>query len=181
MRGLNLQMNASLKDNLLKTFTACGISIEENRGIPVVKADTSILIELMAHLKNNPECSFNVLIDLTAVDYLNKRPSDRRFDVVYLLWSTSSMQRVRVKVTVPEGKEVPTLTGLWKGANWPEREVFDLFGIVFAGHPVMERILMPEIYRDYPLRKDFPLEGVGEDYLIESILIDTDTSVNGNK
>lgn len=181
MRGLNLQLNDSLKNNLLIAFTACGISIEENRGIPVVQADSSILIELMTHLKNNPECSFDVLMDLTAVDYLNKRPPDRRFDVVYLLWSSASMQRVRVKVTVPEGKEVPTLTGLWKGANWPEREVFDLFGIVFTGHPVMERILMPEIYRDYPLRKDFPLEGVGEDYLIESILIDTNDNVAGNK
>lgn len=180
MRCLNREMNSALSDHLLSKFPHSMIAVGDNRGMTVVNADISILNELMMHLKNSPDCSFNVLIDLTAVDYLYKRPADSRFDVVYLLWSTSTMQRVRVKVTVPEGKDVPTVSGIWKGANWPEREVFDLFGIRFSGHPVMERILMPENYRDYPLRKDFPLEGKGEDYLIESILIKDTANSNGN-
>ena len=67
-------------------------------------------------------------------------------------------------------KNPPSMTGLWKGANWPEREVFDLMGITFENHPLMERLIMPDGYLGHPLRKDFPLKGIGEDYLIESIL-----------
>jgi NADH-quinone oxidoreductase subunit C len=171
MRGLNTELNTALKHHLLGPGSPPLVSVEENRGILVVQTSPPELIGLMNYLKTDPACNFNVLIDLTAVDYLNKRAPEERFDVVYLLWSTSTMQRIRVKVTVAEGSAVPTISGIWKGANWPEREVFDLFGIVFQDHPVMERIIMPENFRGHPLRKDFPLEGRGEDYLIESIMI----------
>ncbi len=175
MRGLKPELNTALRNQLTSEFDPLNFPIEENRGILVIQTDPSDLVTLMTYLKSNPACSFDVLIDLTAVDYLNKKSPDRRFDIVYLLWSTATMLRVRVKVTVAENIKVPTVSGIWKGANWPEREVFDLFGIEFSGHPVMERILLPENFRGYPLRKDFPLEGIGEDYLIESILIEPST------
>ncbi len=181
MRGLKPELNTALKEHLTGTCYWPELLIEENRGIIVVQPDVSVLINLMTHLKTNPACNFNVLIDLTAVDYLNKKTPDERFEVVYLLWSTATMQRIRVKVTIADGVKVPTVSGIWKGANWPEREVYDLFGIEFSGHPVMERILMPENFQGNPLRKDFPLEGRGEDYLIESILIDPPLSGSGNK
>lgn len=171
MRGLNSTLNTKL----LERLSNCGIDglrAEEDHGIVVIRTYAPRLLELMEFLKNDNDCGFNVLIDLTAVDYLDKKAAVDRFEVIYLLWSTTTMQRVRVKVSAPEGSMVPSVTGIWKGANWPEREVFDLFGIEFGNHPVMERIIMPENYRGHPLRKDFPLEGIGEDYLIESILID---------
>lgn len=180
MRGLKPELNTALKNHLTEGAWA-GLDINENRGILELKADISIFIKLMNYLKENSACSFNVLMDLTAVDYLHKRPDVQRFDLVYLLWSTASMQRVRVMVTAGVNEKIPTVSGIWKGANWPEREVYDLFGIEFTGHPVMERILMPENFRGHPLRKDFPLEGIGEDYLIESILIEPDSGDTGNK
>ena len=78
--------------------------------------------------------------------------------------------RVRVILPVDEGEKVPSITSLWVGANWPEREVYDLMGIPFEDHPDQRRILMPENYKGHPLRKDFPLQGVGEDYLIQELL-----------
>lgn len=171
MRGLNSEKNSALRAHLAERFPLPGFSIDDNRGILCAYTRPGDLIELMNYLKNDPACGFNVLIELTAADYLNKRPADLRFDVIYMLWSTATMQRIRIKVTLAEGEKIPTVSGIWKGANWPEREVFDLFGIEFSGHPVMERIIMPENFRGHPLRKDFPLAGAGEDYLIESILI----------
>lgn len=170
MRGLKPEHSISLKEKIQQHFPQ--LNVEINRGIPVIRTETGMLPDLMNLLKNDSSFGFNVLIELTAVDYLAKREPGSRFDIVYMLWSTDTMQRVRVVTTAGEGDKVPTMTGLWKGANWPEREVFDLFGVEFSGHPVMERIVMPEEFRGHPLRKDFPLEGRGEDYLIESILID---------
>lgn len=180
MRGLNTERAEALKEHLSRTSLWPDISMEENCGISVIQAKAYILVTLMKHLKSDPTCRFNVLIDLTAVDYLDQRPAEQRFDIVYLLWSTDTMQRVRVKVTAAEGEKVPSVSEIWKGANWPEREVFDLFGIEFSGHPVMERIIMPENFRGYPLRKDFPLEGTGGDYLIESILIEPSPDGSGD-
>ncbi len=180
MRGLNSTLNTGL----LERLSNCGIDglrAEIEQGIVVIRTYAPRLLDLMEFLKNDKDCGFNVLTDLTAVDYLDKKAAVDRFEIIYLLWSTSTMQRVRIKVTAPEGSKVPSVTGLWKGANWPEREVFDLFGIEFGDHPVMERILMPENFRGHPLRKDFPLEGIGEDYLIESILIDSQRHEPGSE
>jgi len=171
MRGLKPEQNTKIWEKLGKKFPASCLNIEENRGILVLNADISCSYDLMKYLKEDAECRYNVLMDLTAVDYLNKRPAAERFEVVYMLMSTETMHRVRVKVKAGDGVKVPTVVTLWKGANWPEREVYDLFGIEFSGHPLMERLIMPDEYRGHPLRKDFPLEGIGEDYLIESILL----------
>jgi NADH-quinone oxidoreductase subunit C len=95
---------------------------------------------------------FNYLSDITAVDWLDRRP---RFDVVYHLLSLESWARLRIKVQTDVGVPVPTVIPVWGGANWPEREAYDMFGIEFDGHPDMRRILMPEGWIGYPLRKDF--------------------------
>lgn len=106
---------------------------------------------------------FDMLVDLTAVDYLHYPNAKDRFGVVYSLLNTTSGERLYVKVFLNE----PDLTlrsvyDLWRGADWMEREVFDMYGIRFKGHPDLRRLLMPEAFTEYPLRKDYPLRGRGE-------------------
>jgi len=98
------------------------------------------------------------LVDLTAVDW-KERP-EGRFDVVYWLHRHRDEKRLRLKVRVPDSTEVPSVTSVWKVANWMEREVYDMFGITFRGHPRLERILTWEGFNGHPLRKDFPIEGI---------------------
>ena len=102
---------------------------------------------------------FDMLVDICGVDFPDREP---RFEVVYHLYSFSSNRRIRVKLAVDEGTDVPTVCGVWKAANWPEREVYDMFGIEFSGHPNLIRLLMPAEYSGHPLRKDYPLRGRGE-------------------
>lgn len=112
-------------------------------------------------LKN--DCGFDMLIDITAVDYLNYAGARDRFGVVYALVNTASGQRLYVKTAVNEPElRLPSVFPLWKGADWLEREVYDMFGIEFTGHPDLRRILMPDEFTAYPLRKDYPLRGRGE-------------------
>lgn len=123
------------------------------------------LIEAVTFLRDAPEGRFDYLSDLTAADWPAR--ADRRFDVIYCLYSTPARQRVRVKVRAADGQAVPSVTGVWTAANWLEREVFDMFGITFTGHPDLRRILMPADWQGHPQRKDYPLEGPGE-LLMES-------------
>ena len=116
--------------------------------------------EVCAFLRDAPGCQFDYLSDLTAVDWPS-RP-EKRFDVVACLYSTTLRQRVRVKVRLAETESVPSVTGVWPAANWLEREVYDMFGVMFAGHPDLRRILMPLDWQGHPQRKDYPLEGPGE-------------------
>jgi NADH-quinone oxidoreductase subunit C len=97
------------------------------------------------------------MVDICGADYPKREP---RFDVVYHLYSFEANRRVRLKVTTDEATPVPTVCGVWRVANWPEREVYDMFGVRFAGHPDMTRILLWEGFNGYPLRKDFPVEGI---------------------
>jgi NADH-quinone oxidoreductase subunit C len=124
--------------------------------------------EILAFLKSDGEIAFDFLTDLTAVDYLAYPPGGRepRFEVVYQLYSTTRKHRLRVKVGVPDDSEgtqpdepwVDSVVDLWPGANWLEREVFDLYGIRFRGHPDLRRILMYPEFVGHPLRKDYPKE-----------------------
>ena len=105
-------------------------------------------------------CGFDMLSDLTAVDYLNYPGAKDRFGVVYALLNTSSGERVYVKTAVNEPElRLPSVYRLWRGADWLEREVYDMFGIPFANHPDLRRILLTEDFVGHPLRKEFPLEG----------------------
>ncbi len=115
------------------------------------------LVRVCRFLKEDPDLAFDFLSDVTAVDRL-KLPENRpRFEIVYHPYSLAHKRRLRLKVRVDEGETVPTVTGVWETANWHEREVFDLFGIPFDGHPDLRRILMPDDWEGYPLRKDYPV------------------------
>ncbi len=104
-----------------------------------------------------------MLIDITAVDYLEYPDATDRFGVVYLLLNTRTGERLNVKTFVnPPQPVLPSVYGLWRGCDWMEREVFDMFGVVFEGHPDLRRILMPDEFSAFPLRKDYPLKGRGE-------------------
>ncbi len=107
------------------------------------------------------EGGFERLSAVTAVDWWPRQP---RFEVIYLLHSIRSAARLRFSVRVGEGVEVDSVTSVWRGANWYEREVFDLFGIPFRNHPNMERIMMPADWEGYPLRKDYPVHGYKYSY-----------------
>jgi len=121
----------------------------------VLKRDR--LADICRFLKDEPDIKMDYLIDVTAVDWLPKMP---RFEVVYNMHSIKHNNRIRLKVPVTEeDASVPSVAGVWKTADWHERETFDLFGITFEGHPDLRRILMPEDWEGHPLRKDYPLEG----------------------
>ena len=117
------------------------------------------LLEVGSFLRNAPEAAFDFCSDVTASDWPT-RP--QRFDVIYCLFSTRHRKRVRMKVRAAEAEPVPSVSGLWPSANWLEREVYDLFGVNFTGHPNRKRILMPDDWQGHPQRKDYPLEGPGE-------------------
>lgn len=118
--------------------------------------DRGRILDVMRFLRDDPECAFEMLADLTAVDYLPDRP---RFEVVYHLLSVSRKQRVRVKARVPEDDpEIESLIPVWPAANWMEREIWDLYGITFRNHPDLRRILLYEGFEGHPLRKDYPKE-----------------------
>ena len=106
---------------------------------------------------------FDLLVDITCVDYLNFRDAEHRFGLVYLVTATETNQRLTVRCFLDEPDlTVPSVYPLWKGADWMEREVYDMFGIRFEGHPDLRRILLPDAFAAYPLRKDYPLQGRGE-------------------
>ena len=112
-------------------------------------------LSIFTTLRDDPQFTFNLLADLTAVDFFGREP---RFEVVYHLYSLRLNHRLRVKIRVTEDEAwVPSVSSLWKAANWLEREVWDMFGIRFSGHPDLRRILMYEEFRGHPLRKDYPV------------------------
>jgi len=122
-----------------------------------VYVERSAIREACSLLRDDPGCMFNYLSDVTCVDWF---PSEPRFEVIYHLLSISKKERVRLKVRL--GSDNPALesvTSVWPGANYFEREVFDLFGVRFLGHPYLRRLLMPEDWEGHPLRKDYPVEG----------------------
>jgi NADH-quinone oxidoreductase subunit C len=118
--------------------------------------DAARIAEVMRFLRDTREIELDMLVDLTAVDYLGEEP---RFEVVYHLYSVGRNHRLRVKARVPEEPaEIDTVTGLWSSANWMEREVYDMYGIRFRGHPDLRRLLLYEEFEGHPLRKDYPKE-----------------------
>jgi len=132
----------------------------------VVKPDS--VIPVLEYLKL--EADFDYLVDITAVDW-PKRPE--RFDIVYILYSFPRNERVRVKAYIPDGYKPETAVTVHLGANWLEREVFDMFGIEFAGHPDMRRILLPEEWRGNPLRKDYSIIQQDQAWVRENLEIES--------
>ncbi len=120
------------------------------------------LIELMKFLHDDPELQFDYLVMMTAVDFPER---EERFDLVYELRSIPHKMIMRVKTRTKEDEPVDSVVSIWNSANWDERETYDMFGIKFNNHPDLRRILMPEDWEGYPLRKDYPLKGKPEDDL----------------
>ena len=121
---------------------------------------SAVIADGMTGKKHDPDAAFDFLMDLGGADYLKfPQPKPARFCVSYQFLSSSKVRRFWLKVYVPEGTEVPTLCGLYDGANWYERETFDLMGVVFRNHPDLRRIMLPEDWTGHPLRKDYPITG----------------------
>ena len=148
---------------LIDTLTPLvpGASYEAGRSIDfaTIYVPADKLVETCRALRDTPSLAFNAIIEITAADYL---PHEPRYEVVYHLLSVSNRFRVRLKVRVAGSAAdegiVPTVQSIWPGAGWPEREVWDMFGIVFAGHPDLRRLLMPDDWEGHPARKDYPVQ-----------------------
>ena len=138
-----------------------GLKESEFRGTTRVLVPVASLFEVLKTLK--VKLGFDMLIDVTCVDYLNYRGATDRFGLVYVLVNTVSGERLTIRTFVNDPEPaVPSAVGLWEGANWLEREVWDLFGIRFTGHPDLRRIVLPDEFTAHPLRKDYPVQGRGE-------------------
>lgn len=139
-----------------------------------VRVPPDRLLEVMKFLREDDRCRFEQLSDLTCVDYLNFPKARDRFGVTYTLLSITHGHRLWLKCFVNDpSPEVPSVTGIWQGANWPEREVWDMFGVSFSGHPDLRRLLTWEGFGSHPLRKDYPLRGRGERENFERVTRDS--------
>ncbi|HMI96301.1 MAG TPA: NADH-quinone oxidoreductase subunit C [Micropepsaceae bacterium] len=146
-----------LADRIKAEFPTAGSSLAF--GELTLTAETNDIVRVLAYLRDDPECAFTILIDICGVDYPN-RP--RRFDVVYHLLSIAKNRRIRIKIETEEMASVPSVVSVYSAADWFEREAFDMYGILFTGHPDLRRILTDYGFTGYPLRKDFPLTGYVE-------------------
>ncbi len=132
------------------------IDHNNNYGEITLKVSSKKIVDVISRLHSNSTLIFDQLIDITAIDY----PENvQRFEVVYLLMSTSMNERLVIKVHLKEGDQIPSVSNIFKSSLWSEREIWDMFGIFFSGHPDLRRILTDYGFEGYPLRKDFPLTG----------------------
>jgi len=151
-------MKQNVAEKLEKALPGCVRGVAEFRGDVTVTVRREEIARACAVLRDDPDLAFDMVIDVLGVDMA--RPEER-FEVVYNLYSLRYREYVRLKVLVDEQDlTVPTVTGVWPGANWHERETYDMFGIVFTGHPDLRRMYMPEEFEYFPLRKDFPTMGI---------------------
>lgn len=151
-------MNDLILEKLKQHFPQSIEATDQFRGDLTVQVRKSDIVKVAEFLKSDPDLSFDLPVDVVGVDMY--RP-ENRFEVVYILYSIKNKAYVRLKVLVDEEDPVtPTLSTVWVGTAWNEREVYDMFGIRFAGHPDLRRMYMPEEYQYHPLRKDFPLIGI---------------------
>ncbi len=160
---LDIERNAALR--LSEKFGESVEDVFEDKRGQVVRIKTEAVQEVLESLRSDEETPFDMLIDVTAVDWskwteetgLPEPPA--RFSVCYVLYSIKTKARLFLELFVGDGQFVPTACGVYASADWGEREVYDMFGIKFAGHPDMRRILMSEDFEGYPLRKEFPVHG----------------------
>jgi len=149
-------LQTPLDNELVKRFRAkFGVALLEaieDRKQAILTVERARLVEISLYLRD--EEKFDMLASLTAVDWPKR---EKRFDVVLDLYSFPKNERLRLKVHAADAEEVPSVVSVWPAANWQEREVFDMFGIVFSGHPELKRILLPDEWQGYPLRKDYDI------------------------
>jgi len=168
-----------LLEKLAERFGAERLQSSQFRDNRRIICPPELTFELLQYLKD--DCGFDMLVDVTAIDYCQYPQSmPGRFCVVYSLASTERNERLFVKVFLDGGSPaVRSVTPLWHAANWLEREVYDMFGIRFEGHPDLRRILLPEAFEDHPLRKDYPLRGRGERHNFPVITRESEEAVGG--
>jgi len=152
----------------LKRSYGSGIETLITIGQKFAVVDHTVVHGVLRTLRD--EFNFNALVDETAVHFPK---NDLPFEVVWILYSHASNERIRIKAAFAEGEEVPTATDLWQAANWLEREIFDMFGIHFSGHPDLRRILMPPEWTGHPLRKDYPVNQQDEKWVKENLGIES--------
>ncbi len=128
----------------------------------ILNIDAASILPVCEFLRDDPECEYDMLQDLTAVDYPER---EKRFVVVYQLYSLPRNVQVRLKCNIAENEPIASVTSIWSAANWLEREVYDMFGIVFSDHPDLKRILLPEDWIGHPLRKDYDLQKQDEEWI----------------
>jgi NADH-quinone oxidoreductase subunit C len=148
--------NHALVKKLRERFDGAVLEASEFLGQLSIHVERARIVEVCEFLKDDAAAPFNFLSDLTCVHLIDR--TDAPFEVVYNLYSLQANERVRLKVAVDESEGVETVSGVWPTANWMEREVFDLFGVQFRNHPDLRRILLPPDWEGHPLRKDYPLE-----------------------
>jgi NADH-quinone oxidoreductase subunit C len=149
-------MSVLALEKLKRRFGDDIIETHSNLGDDTAYVKTERLLEIAQFLKDDPELLFDMPIDNTAVDWWQR--SEPRFEIIWHFYSTMKHQRIRLKVRVPEDNPVcASLTPLWPGLDWHERETWDMYGIRFTGHPNLKRVLMYEEFVGYPLRKDYPI------------------------
>ncbi len=146
--------SSPLLDELQKRFPGAVSEAVIFRKMPSLTVSKESLLALGEFLKSDEGGAYKLLTDETAVDYPKR---EKRFEVIYHLYSFQRNDRLRLKVLVAEGEKVPSVTGLWPTANWLEREVYDMFGVVYDGHPDLKRILLPDGWTGHPLRKDYDI------------------------
>jgi NADH-quinone oxidoreductase subunit C len=145
----------ALLGDLQQRFGSLVVSGQKFLNQPIYTIDSQGLADIMLYLRESPQWSFDYLVDLTALDYSG---DPKRFCLVYHLHSHKMGHLVRVKARIGEEESPPSVVGIWQTADWLEREVFDMFGIEFAGHPGLKRILLPDDWLGYPLRKDYDIK-----------------------
>jgi NADH-quinone oxidoreductase subunit C len=151
----------TFETTLQSRFDAGSLQMSQFRDNKRVVVGADRVFEVLKCLKE--ECGFDMLAELTAADYLKYPGARDRFGVMYVLTNIKTGERVVVKTWLNEPElALPSVCPLWKAADWLEREVFDMYGIIFEGHPDLRRILMPEEFTSFPLRKDYPMRGRGE-------------------
>ena len=146
--------SSPLLDELQKRFPGAISEAVVFRKMPSLTVSKESLLALGEFLKSNDGGAYTLLTDETAVDYPKR---ERRFELIYHLYSFQRNDRLRLKVLVGEGEKVPSVTQLWPTANWLEREVYDMFGVLYEGHPDLKRILLPDGWTGHPLRKDYDI------------------------
>ena len=160
-------------DAVKEAFSGTVQDVKTFRGETTIILDRASIVSVLRFLRDTPGLVYNYLSDISAVDYYPDYNRPERFGVVYHIYSMLYNRRLTVKVFVPEDDTtVPTATGIWMAANYLEREIFDMMGITFDGHPDMRRILMPEDWDGYPARRDYPLgyETVQFSFNVEEIM-----------
>src|ERR1700690_1139293 len=153
----------AIAEKIKEQFQDEVLDIREFRGQATVTVKKGRIVDICRYLHDEPSLYLYFLVDLCGLDYLGKK--ENRFAVLYNLYSVRHRHRIMLKAEVPESSlSIDSVVPVWAGVNWHERECYDLFGIVFKGHPDLRRILLPEDWDGHPLRKDYPLKGPDEEW-----------------